>query len=1561
MSGDVFSCYLIGADTLLMECGEILLSEGHDVHGVVTSEPRVARWARGHDIPVIDAGPEYPERLAEREPFDFLFAITHLAIIPDRVLELPRRMAVNFHDGPLPAYAGLNAPVWALMNGEARYGITWHVITAGVDRGGILKQAHFDVGAAETALSINTRCLAAATDTFPELIRELAAGAESVTEQDPSLRSYFGKYDRPGAACTIDWEAPASTVEAFVRALSFGPYPNPVGVPKSASAERTHAPFVVTATEIVESGSDAAPGTVTGVTPEGITVATGEGAVRITGARLLDGADVAAERLGRTLGIEQGDTLLSPSDPAGVAVGELDERARRAEEHWIARLRQLEPPELPQSQSRSESPPAWSSRPLNLPAGLFEAFGVGAPDAVVAALAAYLARVGRKPVFDLALQLPAGSVVPGWYAETVPLRLALDEAAAGSDLVELAASARSAAEAKGPYLSDLVLRQPDLAARGELLDGSALPVGLRLGDRNDPPTGASALVLEVGNDASTAVLHYDTARLPETDLDAIARSVERCIASLAADPTRPWTELELVGADELKQQLETWNNTAVPYLADACVHQLFEAQVDRTPDAPALVFEGETLTYQELDRRADALAWTLREMGIGPDSFVGVHVERSLDLLVATLGTLKAGGAYVPLDPAFPADRIAFMIEDSGAQVIVTQTDLAATLPESDARLIRIDSARDLSSIGTGRPPAVAGPENLAYAIYTSGSTGKPKGVLVEHRNVSNFFTGMDAVIEHDPPGVWLAVTSLSFDISVLELFWTLARGFKVVVYRDRSWQGNGAASASARVTGRPMDFGLFMWGNDDGAAADKYKLMLDAARYFDQQGFNSVWTPERHFHAFGGPFPNPSVTGAALAAVTENVAIRSGSCVSPLHHPIRIAEEWGVVDNLSGGRVGLAFAAGWQPNDFVLRPESFPNQKQVMMDQIDVVRRLWRGESVEFENPLGNPVPIRTLPRPVQAELPYWITTAGNPETYRTAGAMGANVLTHLLGQSIDEVAEKIAIYREARAEAGLDPAEGVVTLMLHTYVGESDEEVREIVRQPMKDYLGASMKLVLGFAWTFPAFKRPGGPDAEVEDVDLSSLTPEETDAILDFAFERYYETSGLFGTIDSCVHMVERCKEIDVDEIACLLDYGVPHDLVLDSLPRLKEVRDVANSVSEQPAASESGTDFGIAAQIADQGVTHLQCTPSMAQMLLADPDNRRALGTVRQLMIGGEAFPPALARDLASASSGSITNMYGPTETTIWSSTHRLAEEIPESIPIGRPIANTSLYVLDPYHQPLPVGVPGELYIGGDGVTRGYHAREELTAERFRPDPFSDGGRMYATGDLVRYQADGVLDFIGRVDHQVKVRGYRIELGEIESLLNVHPDVQVGAVVVREPQEGDQRLVAFLVPSNGAVDDGELKEHLRRGLPEYMVPAHFVVLEEMPLTPNGKIDRKALPDVQEASARPTVEFVAPSGGLESTIAACWQQTLGLDRVGARDNFFDIGGHSLLVVQLHRLLTERVEQPISLVDLYRFPTIRALTDHLGESGAPETDLQDTADRAQKRRQMMARRRRG
>jgi natural product biosynthesis luciferase-like monooxygenase protein len=881
---------------------------------------------------------------------------------------------------------------------------------------------------------------------------------------------------------------------------------------------------------------------------------------------------------------------------------------------------------------------------------------------------------------------------------------------------------------------------------------------------------------------------------------------------------RRLSELPLVSGRQLRVLLADWNATAREYAKDRCIHELIEAQVERAPSATAVVFRAQSLTYRELNRRANQLARRLQSLGAGPGKFVGLFLQRSLDLFVAMLATLKAGAAYVPMDPSYPRHRLAMMLEDTRASVVLTERDLNHALPPLAGQIVCLDESgvsgwrTELDTIVTSGVRSC----DLAYVIFTSGSSGRPKGVMVEHRNVTNYFIGMDECLDFKEPGTWLAVTSISFDISVQELLWTLARGFKVVLqeevaggeWRVAGEKGRGerdkpdataplsspatrhppSATSSPPATRHLMDFSLFYFAADSGeASGNRYRLLLEGARFADQHGFAAVWTPERHFHAFGGLYPNASLTGAAIAAITSRVQIRAGSVVLPLHNPIRVAEEWSVVDNLSHGRVGLSFASGWHANDFALMPQNYQNRKELMLRGIDTIRRLWRGDAVPATSGTGKPIEVRLFPAPVQCEPPIWLTSAGNDETFRNAGRMGFHVLTNLLGQELAELAEKLAAYRAARREHG-HAGEGHVTLMLHTFVGPDIEEVRRKVRGPFLEYLKTSTDLIKKARWECPAFATSG--NGRLAPVEGDQLSDAEMQALMEHAFERYFRTSGLFGTPAMCLERVARLKEIGVDEIACLIDFGVDSDSVLESLRYLNEVRERSN-----PPTTEE--DYSIPSQMRRHGVTHLQCTPSLARILASDPESLNSLRPLRKLLIGGEALPPSVAAQLAPIIDGDLINVYGPTETTIWSTAARI-DKSGDPVTIGRPIANNQIYILDRHLRPVPIGIPGELCIGGDGVARGYLNRPDLTDERFVQDPFGAeaGGRLYRTGDLARYREDGQIEFLGRLDHQIKIRGYRIELGEIEAVLAGHPSVHECVVVAREHAGGDQRLCAYV---------------------------------------------------------------------------------------------------------------------------------------------------------------------
>ncbi|MFD0307010.1 MupA/Atu3671 family FMN-dependent luciferase-like monooxygenase [Streptomyces sp. NPDC127119] len=339
------------------------------------------------------------------------------------------------------------------------------------------------------------------------------------------------------------------------------------------------------------------------------------------------------------------------------------------------------------------------------------------------------------------------------------------------------------------------------------------------------------------------------------------------------------------------------------------------------------------------------------------------------------------------------------------------------------------------------------------------------------------------------------------------------------------------------------MEFSLIFFSGDE---KNKYRFVFDAARYADENGFTAIWTPERHFHRFGGLYPNPSVLGAALAGATQRLGIRAGSVVLPLHSPIRVAEEWAVVDNLSHGRAGIALATGFSPVDFAINPDGWQDRRQRTFDAVDTIRELWEGAPVSAQDALGNYVELELHPQPVQPQLPIWLTCTKSPDTFETAGRLGCNVLTALIDMTNEELEDKLALYYKTLQDYGHDPDDVTVTLMLHTFIGTDLEEVRETVRPPFTDYLRSFLTVI-------DSQKKNLAPGAGVRD-----MSEADQDQLIEFAFDKYFEKGALLGTPDSCTAVVDRFKGMGVKEIACLIDFGVDEQLVVESLSHLNELR-------------------------------------------------------------------------------------------------------------------------------------------------------------------------------------------------------------------------------------------------------------------------------------------------------------------------------------------------------------------------------------------------------------------
>lgn len=366
-------------------------------------------------------------------------------------------------------------------------------------------------------------------------------------------------------------------------------------------------------------------------------------------------------------------------------------------------------------------------------------------------------------------------------------------------------------------------------------------------------------------------------------------------------------------------------------------------------------------------------------------------------------------------------------------------------------------------------------------------------------------------------------------------------------------------ASLLTARNNKRIDFGLIFFSSSEASAQnDKYRLVIESAKFADQHDFSAIWIPERHFTKDGWLYPNPAILHAALARETHHIRLQAGSVVLPLHSPLRVAEEWSVVDNLSGGRVGIAFASGWHPNDFALAPANYEKRQEIMFRDIDTVQRLWRGEKVQVTGGDGKQVELQTYPTPIQRELPFWITAAGNPNTFAKAGAIGANLLTHMYNQSIPELTEKINIYRQARAEHGYDPETGQVSVLLHTFIGKDKEIVRQQIQGPFSEYLKSASYLVNAIAYS------------RGQKIDLNTLSAQDLEDYLHFVTDRLISTQRvLIGTPEDCLEQVLQIKAAGVTEIACQMDFGISTDLVMENLPYLNQLKDEANvRLQQQP---------------------------------------------------------------------------------------------------------------------------------------------------------------------------------------------------------------------------------------------------------------------------------------------------------------------------------------------------------------------------------------------------------
>ncbi|QYK49008.1 MAG: amino acid adenylation domain-containing protein [Phycisphaeraceae bacterium] len=765
-----FRCAVIGTGSLLVQSAEELRSRGHAILCVASPDPKVASWAATNKVPHVATWADL-ESAVRGEKVDLLFSIVNDEVLPPSALTLPRVMAINYHDAPLPRYAGIHATSWALMAGEKEHAITWHVMSDRVDFGDILVQEHFGIAPDDNALTLNAKCYAAAQRAFRSLLGHLERGTTARKPQSEAARTFFGRHKRPANAGIIDPNTPAQTLENLGRALDFGVYENPLCAARIWTGDRF---IVASSIALAESGPHALPGTIINTGPDWLRMAAADGSrdVRLLGLKELDGtpANLTDSRFAVAR------TLMSPPADALAEIVKTDAAAHKHEKKWVARLAAMSPIVMPLISGK----PTGESGVLSIDVGSRDA------SSAAALFCAYLARVSRAASFDLLLhtpgQVPTGSPAAALFDSHVPIKIECEPTDATAPFADRVRTALADAERMGSFAKDVAIRFPTLRNVAELKQGAMWHAAIELGTTiGAAPRAAITLRADGSGKVSLVfrreIVGEETARAIAEQFQVLLKSADAGAKTLAG--------LDFTPAHERARVLETFNATKTPYETGLRLGDLIRRRVKQHPSAPALVFEGRVVSYAELDGMAWGIAKQLRSLGVKPGTLVGVCVDRSVELVAALVGVSYSGGAYVPLDPGYPADRLVGMCQDAKMPVVLTRGDELARAGAAfqsvpgGVQVVRLDDG----SITPSEPLELVGTEDdPAYVIFTSGSTGRPKGAMNAHKGIVNRLFWMQEAYQLDGRDRVMQKTPYSFDVSVWEFFWPLITGASIVV-----------------------------------------------------------------------------------------------------------------------------------------------------------------------------------------------------------------------------------------------------------------------------------------------------------------------------------------------------------------------------------------------------------------------------------------------------------------------------------------------------------------------------------------------------------------------------------------------------------------------------------------------------------------------------------------------------------------------------------------------------------------------------------------------------------
>ncbi|MBS9444388.1 non-ribosomal peptide synthetase, partial [Photorhabdus heterorhabditis] len=776
-------CVVVGGTTLAVFCAEQIQAAGHIIQAVLSTDIVLQTWAAQQGIVCVNSVDALQEQIA-LHPVDWLFSIVNPIILPVSLLEQISGGAFNYHNSPLPRYAGSHATSWALLARETDYAISWHCIESGVDTGDIAMQWPVSIEEQDNAFSLNLKCYQAAQNGFIELLNNLGHGTLVTYQQDLSQRSFYALSHRPDFGGYLCWEQSGEALSALVRALDFGEnYSNPLGCPKLLLRQGT---VQVSWLQRLKACSEGEPGTLISVEEDAWQVTTGSEDVRIGGFATLEGNLLSARELADISELRPGKQLPRLSSQQTQDVRNILQALASSEPFWYGRLASLQPLQLPFEMTGKQLEPRWaiSSWQSPLPKNDEET----PLQSLLQVFAIYLARLTQQTECQIGWCVDEIKDSPTDLAKMVPMTIevAFDQPwSAVADWVddELARLTRHRT-----FSCDLLSRYPSLRAIPALRTKQPWRIAIDViqDDRQcDQEASGELLTLQMNAQGDFRWI-YDENHLSSEVVLRMSEHLQVLASSKGISDEIPVGQLNLLPEAERTLLLETWNATETTYPDRLCVHQLFEQQVEKTPDATALVHEAQTFSYAQLNARANQLAHQLIALGVEPDQRVAICVSRSPAMVVGILAVLKAGGAYVPLDPAYPGERLAHILTDAAPAILLADSAGCDALGETALTgLIVLDPNSRPEQPDSNPPISALTAGHLAYVIYTSGSTGVPKGVMIEHRNTVNFLCWARQAFAAEESRETLFSTSMNFDLSIFECLMPLSRGGAIHLVDD--------------------------------------------------------------------------------------------------------------------------------------------------------------------------------------------------------------------------------------------------------------------------------------------------------------------------------------------------------------------------------------------------------------------------------------------------------------------------------------------------------------------------------------------------------------------------------------------------------------------------------------------------------------------------------------------------------------------------------------------------------------------------------------------------------